>query len=105
MFPDRLKEQRKKRRITQKELSIKLNVAQGTVAMWETGKREPDFATTQKLADFFGVSTDYLIGKENEETPQLDAEALEIYNTISQLSQENQKRIFDLAKALQSSQQ
>ena len=37
-------------------------VAQSTVAGWEGGKREPNYATTIRLADFFGVSVDYLLG-------------------------------------------
>lgn len=95
---------RKEKGISMKALGDCIGVAESTISQYETGKRQPDLETLSKLSDFFGVTTDYLIGR-NEETPQLDAEALEIYNTISQLSQENQKRIFDLAKALQSSQQ
>ena len=104
MFSERLKERRKEKRLTQKELSERLNVSKATVAMWETGKREPDFAMTQRLADFFGVSTDYLIGKENKETPQLDAEAQEILDMLNQLNEENRTQIFGLVKALASSQ-
>ena len=33
--------------------------------MWETGKREPDFETTKRIADYFGVSVDYLLGRED----------------------------------------
>lgn len=40
----------------------KIGVAQSTVAGWEAGKREPNFQTLMKLADFFHVSIDYLLG-------------------------------------------
>lgn len=40
-------------------------VAQSTVGSWESGSREPDFNTLLKLADLFGVSTDYLLGRQN----------------------------------------
>lgn len=40
-------------------------VAQSTVAGWEGGKREPNYTTTIRLADFFGVSVDYLLGHQD----------------------------------------
>ena len=103
----RLKELRKLRNINQQELADQMSVSRSSVAMWEKGT-DPGKEMLQKLAEYFDVSVDYLLEMSDTpktETPQLDAEALEIYNTISRLSQENQKRIFDLAKALQSSQQ
>lgn len=36
--------------------------------MYEIGQREPDFATLRKIADFFNISTDYLLGRTNEMT-------------------------------------
>lgn len=37
--------------------------------MWETGDRSPDPETINKLADFFGCSTDYLYGRTDDPTP------------------------------------
>lgn len=62
MFSVKLKEIRKEKGITQIELARKLGVATGTVGNWESGKREPDFDTMTKIARFFGVSVDWLIG-------------------------------------------
>ncbi|EGL82062.1 helix-turn-helix domain protein [Caldalkalibacillus thermarum TA2.A1] len=59
----RLKELRKEHKLTQPQLADKLNVGKSTVAMWETGDREPDYEMLQKIADFFEVSTDYLLGR------------------------------------------
>lgn len=39
-------------------------IAQSTVGGWESGKREPNFETVQKLADYFNVSVDYLLGRD-----------------------------------------
>lgn len=64
MFSERLKQLRRNRGITQVQLAHEFNVANGTIAMWETGKREPDFATTIRIATFFQVTTDYLLGNE-----------------------------------------
>lgn len=69
MFPERLKELRKANGLTQTQFAATFNVASGTVAMWETDKRKPDIDTLKKLADFFSVSVDYLIGHSNYNGP------------------------------------
>lgn len=65
MFAQRLKELRKGRGLTQTQFAQKFNVSNGAVGMWETGKREPDIDTINRLANFFHVSIDYLLGKSN----------------------------------------
>lgn len=62
LFSDRLKQLRREKELTQAQLAAELNVASGTIAMWETGKREPNFAITMGIADFFSTSTDFLLG-------------------------------------------
>lgn len=57
----RLKEIRKKRGITQLKLAMDLNISQNTISRYETGEREADYATLIRLADYFNVSTDYLL--------------------------------------------
>lgn len=66
MFDERLKLLRKKHGYTQVSLAEILGVSKGTVAMWETGKRTPDFETLIKLSDLFDVRTDYILGKSND---------------------------------------
>lgn len=66
MFSDRLRALRKAHDLTQVQFAKEFLVASGTIAMWETGKREPDFSTMQRLADFFDVSVDYLLGRTDE---------------------------------------
>ena len=61
----RLRELRDLRGLTQSDVSTQIGIAQNTYSQYETGKREPDMATLVKLADFFGVSTDYLLGKDD----------------------------------------
>lgn len=63
MFSKRLKLLREETGLTQEELAKKLNISRGTYAHYETGKREPGFETLSLLADFFGVTIDYLLGK------------------------------------------
>ena len=66
MFSYNLKVLRKRAGLTQVELARKLHVANGTIAMWETGKREPNFETIQKIAGILNVSIDDLIGEHRE---------------------------------------
>jgi transcriptional regulator, XRE family len=57
----RLKELRKKKRISQLKLALDLNMNQNSVSRYENGVREADYATLIAFADYFDVSIDYLL--------------------------------------------
>lgn len=59
----RLKELRKKKGISQLRLATDLNTTQNTISRYETGEREPGVDELIKIADYFNVSVDYLIGR------------------------------------------
>lgn len=59
----RLKELRKQRKISQLKLALDLNMNQNTISRYETGEREADYATLIKIANYFNVSVDYLLGR------------------------------------------
>lgn len=61
MFQIQLKKLRERDHISQYKLAAALGVSQSTVGMWENGKNKPDVATLQKIADYFNVTTDYLL--------------------------------------------
>ncbi len=65
MFAKRLKELRKLRGLTQRQLADILFVDCSTVTKWETGKAYPDFEKQQKLVSILNVSLDYLMGVSN----------------------------------------
>lgn len=52
--------------LTQKKLAQKLNMHKTTYTNYEQGKREPPFLFIIKLADFYGVTTDYIAGRTND---------------------------------------
>lgn len=81
MIGAKLKELRKEANITQVEFAEKFNISKGTIAMWETDKREPDYVTLSKIADFFNVSVDYLLGRTNN---RIDDAVLDKALTVDQ---------------------
>lgn len=66
MFPERLKQLRKEKGMTQIDLAKTLGVSSGTVAMWETGKRKPSFDMFDRLTEVFDRRIDYILGTTDE---------------------------------------
>jgi transcriptional regulator with XRE-family HTH domain len=64
-FGDILSNLRNEAKITQKDLANILGVSRGTIGMYEIGQRDPDTETLKKIAKFFNVSVDYLLGNTN----------------------------------------
>ena len=82
-FSENLKALRKTHKLTQKQLSNQLGVALSTVAMWETGARQPDYDMLNKIADFFNVSHDVLlIGTEASEYAGTESDVMEIRDLL-----------------------
>jgi len=74
----RLKLLRENKKITQAELSTILKISPSTIGMYEQGRREPDSSTLKKIANYFNVSIDYLLG--NSEFPLSNEFALPAEN-------------------------
>ena len=66
-FSERLKQLRKEKGLSQIMLAKELGVSGGTVAMWETGKRKPQFEMFDKLCTFFDRSMDYILGASDDD--------------------------------------
>lgn len=69
MFAQRLKKLRQQKGLSQYQLADLLKLTRGQLANYEQKKRQPDFDTLELLADFFNVSTDYLLGRTDDPTP------------------------------------
>jgi transcriptional regulator with XRE-family HTH domain len=70
MLGERLKKLRSRKGMSQEELSKNLGLTRGTYAHYEINKRQPDYDTLKKIADFFNVTIDFLItGNEKSESP------------------------------------
>ncbi len=62
---ERIKELRQEKNLSQSVLAQKIGVSQKAIDYWERGINEPKATYIVRLADFFDVSTDYLLGREN----------------------------------------
>lgn len=92
-FKDILRELRTTAGLTQQELSDKLNVTHSTISKYERGDLEPNNTSLKRLADFFDVSADYLLGLSKEKTQQderitqaigADEELLEFWKVLKE---------------------
>lgn len=71
----RLKQLRTDKNLTQKDVANYLGVDRTTYVKYETGASEPNFDTLQRLASFFDVTTDYLLGQQPT-PPSIDDDTL-----------------------------
>lgn len=78
---------------TQEEVAKFLNTTQTTYSKYELGIHEPTLETLCKLADFYGVSVDYLIGRDGNEFSYLSAEEKTLIVNFRKLSTYNQAKI------------
>lgn len=99
IFCERLKLLRSQRKLSQAQLAKKLNISQGSVAGWEILKAEPGHTRLCQIADLFGVSIDYLLGRTDiplsvvpantpyEEVTPFEKEILARYRKMSEAEQ------------------
>lgn len=69
MIGNRIRDLRLQHHLSQTALSKSINVSQQTITKWETGKAEPSSSALNSLANFFNVSTDYLVGRTDVKNP------------------------------------
>lgn len=97
----KLKDLRKKRGLSQREIAERLNLTKTTYARYEIGESEPNVDTMIKLADYFGVSIDYLIDHQTEGSNMSESqkEIVEDFKKlISQLTTQQTSFVFDIIK-------
>ena len=76
IFAKRLIILRRRKRISQQDLAEALDVTRGCITNWERGEREPRRKLIDKLASYFEVSVDYLLGIEKETNEKLMLDGL-----------------------------
>lgn len=95
---ERLRELRKSKGISLKELGAIVGVAESTMSLYESGKRQPDYETLLKLAEYYGVTVDYLLrGSEEEQLPE---ELVILNRKARNWSPEKRKQLLDMARIM-----
>lgn len=93
---NKIKELRKKKGLTQKELSSLIGVSQNTLSYWENGVYDIDTKSLQRLAAIFDVSVDYLLGKDLSDDPAKK----ELLDLLSGMTAEQLKQFREYADYL-----
>ena len=97
-FSEKLRMLIEEQELTQKELAIALKIPASTLGGYVQGTSEPDFDTLKEIANFFGVSTDYLLCHTSGSiTSPYEAEMLRIFRSLTAEQQEiciEQCRVF-----------
>lgn len=79
---NRIAELRDQRGWTQEELAQSIGITRAALSHYEKNRRKPDFEILTKLADKFGVSIDYLIGRTNQPKLEMDPEVREFVDHL-----------------------
>ena len=82
MFAERLKSLRKEQNLTQQKIAEKLNISRGSYAQWEAQRTQPSSKSLETLADFFNVSTDYLLGNTDIKSRTLETDLNKTLDTV-----------------------
>lgn len=72
MFGDRLKELRKGKNLTQEEIGELCEVGKTTISNWENNITQPPFEIVNKLAQYFGVSVEYLLNFNQDDLDKIE---------------------------------
>lgn len=97
ILSDKIINLRKRMGWSQEELAEKLSVSRQSVSKWELGAAIPDLDKVIKLADLFGVSTDYLLKDEKETVEYSDGREDE-YETVHKISIDDAVKFMDISK-------
>lgn len=95
-----IKELRKQNNITMKRLGEIVGVSESCISQYENGKRQPDNDMLKRLADFFNVSVDQLLGRKETVSldEQLSKEEFALFGEVRDLTTEEKKRVLDFIK-------
>lgn len=101
----KLKEIRQEKGLYQKDIAQILNKTITCICDWERGRTEPSLQDLTQIADYFQVSTDYLLGRTNdvglvEVQNELTHDQQELLSLYNQMSFQDKNQLLGFAKAL-----
>lgn len=95
---DNLKKIREEYKLTKKELCEKTGISERAYLTYEFGEREPKVSVIEKLADFYGVSTDYLLGRTTvKQTATEEPNIMEILGINKKVDDDEFMQLYDEA--------
>ncbi len=100
-FNQRLKDLRESRDLTQVRFAEILNMTSSTISKYERGDLEPNNDTIIKIADFFDVSVDYLLGRTNDKNGSINITTIAAHSD-NDLTEEEREKVREFAKFLKS---
>mgnify|MGYP001033813528 CR=1 FL=1 len=95
-YGHRIAKLREQRRLTQEELAKHLSISRASLSHYEKNRRMPDYETLNKMADFFDVTVDYLIGRTDDPSPALNNDPVKLFENSLELSDEKILERFSL---------
>ncbi len=101
-----LKELRLEKNLSQAELAKAVGTSQKNISRWENGENEPTAYFIIKVAEFFDVTTDYVLGmndhfelsKQHEDKPEVTPEERKILNAYRELTPSNRELVLRMLK-------
>lgn len=101
LIGEKIKELRKNSKITQEQLGNAIGVSKMAISYFEKGKKSPGRESLEKIADYFGVTTDYLLGRSEdpelneEEDKAVSKEGKNIMSLIESLPEDERKKAWE----------
>ncbi len=103
----RIKELREEKKLSQTALAQSVGTSQRNIGRWENGENEPTYSQLVKIADYFGVTIDYLVGREDdfgvvklENLSQISNDEKELISAYKLLSKEEKQKVLSIVKGL-----
>lgn len=93
VFAERIKKLRIEKKLTQQELGNKFGLTSTGVSYWESGKAIPSMEMINKLSDFFGVTIDYLIGKNELDEKN---EGMILFRKAEQVNEKDKEKMYTI---------
>ena len=91
IFAERIRNLRIEKRMTQQELGNIVGLTSTGISYWESGKAIPNFETMSKLSNYFGVSIDYLTGKN-----ELEDKGMVLFRKAEQVNEKDRDKMYSI---------
>lgn len=99
MFAENIRILRTKKEKSQQDIADYLQITRQAYSYYENGKRQPDYETLLKLAEYFGVTVDYLL-RGDSDSECLPEELVILNRKAKRMSPEKRQKLLEMAKLM-----